>query len=168
MQQLEQKLIKAAESYDVVAFDVFDTLLFRDTGSPSDLFVLMEQIGLAPQGFARKRREAEAMARTAGQEVTLAEIYDQPPLQGIDPIAEFEAELRVAVPNRLLLRTAKLFTSRGKCCMPFLICTFPPNRSRPCWNNAALIFSTVFTFLRNMGYRNVPENYSACFLRKTI
>lgn len=114
MQQLEQKLIKAAESYDVVAFDVFDTLLFRDTGSPSDLFVLMEQIGLAPQGFARKRREAEAMARTAGQEVTLAEIYDQPPLQGIDPIAEFEAELRVAVPNRLLLRTAKALHEQGK------------------------------------------------------
>nr|WP_317398873.1 HAD family hydrolase [uncultured Gemmiger sp.] len=114
MQQLEQKLIKAAEHYDAVAFDVFDTLLFRDTAAPSDLFSLMEETGLAPKGFAQKRREAEAMARTPGREVTLEEIYAQPPMQGLDSRVEFEAELRVAVPNRALLQAARTLQEQGK------------------------------------------------------
>lgn len=114
MQQLEQKLIKAAENYDAVAFDVFDTLLFRDTAAPSDLFFLMEEVGLAEEGFAQRRQEAEAMARTPGQEVTLEQIYAQPPLQGADPQKEFEAELRVAAPNRALLQVAKTLREQGK------------------------------------------------------
>lgn len=114
MQQLEQKLIKAAEPYDVVAFDVFDTLLFRDTAAPSDLFVLMEQIGLAEKGFAANRRAAESAVRHPGQEITLEQIYAHPSMQGIDPIAEVEAELLVSVPNRPLLAAARTLKEEGK------------------------------------------------------
>lgn len=114
MQQLEQKLIKAAEAYESVAFDVFDTLLFRDTATPSDLFILMEQTGRAAEGFAQKRLKAEEMARTAGREVTLEEIYSQKPLQNFSPEAEVEAELHVAVPNRVLLDVAKTLKEQGK------------------------------------------------------
>lgn len=114
MQHWEQKLIKAAGSYGVVAFDVFDTLLFRDTATPSDLFVLMEETGLAAQGFAAKRQAAEAMARQSGGEVTLEQIYAQPPLAGADPAAEFEAELKVCVPNRKLLTIARSLKAQGK------------------------------------------------------
>lgn len=114
MQQLEQKLIKAAEPFDVVAFDVFDTILFRDTATPSDLFVLMEKTGLADAGFASKRQAAESMIRQPGQEVTLEQIYAQPPLKGFDPVAEVEAELLVSVPNQPLLAAARTLKEEGK------------------------------------------------------
>lgn len=114
MQQLEQNLIKAAEPYQAVAFDVFDTLLFRDVAAPSDLFVLMEQTGRAPAGFAEKRRAAEAAARTPGCEVTLEQIYAQPCLSGFDPQAEVEAELNVVVPNQALVNTARALHEEGK------------------------------------------------------
>lgn len=114
MHHLEQKLIKTADAYDVVAFDVFDTFLFRDAAAPSDVFVLMEQAGRAPSGFAQKRKEAEALARTPGQEVTLAEIYAQPPLTGIDPQVEIDAEYRIVAPNRELLSAARNLHEKGK------------------------------------------------------
>lgn len=114
MQQLEQNLIKAAEKYQAVAFDVFDTLLFRDTAAPSDLFVMMEQTGRVPAGFAEKRQAAEAAARTPGREVTLEQIYAQPALQGISPQAEVNAEKEVVVPNRVLLNVARSLHEEGK------------------------------------------------------
>lgn len=114
MHHLEQKLIKTADAYDVVAFDVFDTLLFRDAAAPSDVFVLMEQTGQAPIGFAQKRKEAEALARTPGQEVTLAEIYAQPPLAGVDPQAEIDAEYRIVTANRELLSAVRYLHEKGK------------------------------------------------------
>lgn len=114
MQQLEQNLIKAAERYQAVAFDVFDTLLFRDTAAPSDLFALMELTGRAPSGFAEKRRTAENAARTPGSEVTLDQIYAQPCLEGIAPQAEMDAELDVVAPNRALLNVAVALHEEGK------------------------------------------------------
>ena len=114
MQHLEQKLIKAAEAYAVVAFDVFDTLLFRDAAAPSDVFALMESAGRAPSGFARKRKEAESMARTLGREVTLEEIYARPPLEGLDPREEIRAEYEMVVPNRELLSAARALHRQGK------------------------------------------------------
>lgn len=114
MQQLEQQLIKAAQPYDVVAFDVFDTLLFRDTAAPSDLFILMEKTNLVAPDFASRRLEAESTARQALQEVTLEQIYAQPVLQGADPTAEVESELLVSVPNRGLLAAARFLKEQGK------------------------------------------------------
>lgn len=114
MQNLEQKLIKAAQPYDVVAFDVFDTLLFRDTATPSDLFSLMEQTGEAAKDFAARRQEAESMARIPGQETSLEQIYAQSPLQGISSDAEWKAELRIAVPNHTLLAVARVLKEQGK------------------------------------------------------
>ncbi|WP_204647097.1 HAD family hydrolase [Gemmiger formicilis] len=114
MQQLEQKLIKVAGSYRAVAFDVFDTLLFRDVAAPSDLFVLMEKTGRVPAGFAEKRLEAEKLARTPGREVTLPEIYAQEPLSGLDPQPEIDAEQKVVMPNRALLSAAQKLHAQGK------------------------------------------------------
>lgn len=114
MQHLEQKLIRAAKPFTAVAFDIFDTLLFRDVSAPTDLFFLMEQTGQAPVGFARNRLAAEKAARSSGREVTLEEIYAQATLEGTDQQAEIQAELDVCVPNRPLLRAAKLLHEQGK------------------------------------------------------
>lgn len=67
-------LSRAAGSRPAVAFDVFDTLLFRDTARPEDLFTLMERTGAAAPGFAAARREAEASARAAARAAGRAEV----------------------------------------------------------------------------------------------
>lgn len=68
------------DKYDVVSFDVFDTLVTRTVCRPKDVFKVVElrasSAGLNVNGFADARIAAERKARSAGKpEVTLADIY---------------------------------------------------------------------------------------------
>ena len=75
-----EKLIRLIDSYDVISFDIFDTLLKRDVMEPKDVFRLMAVTKPAlGKDFAQRRVLAESAARDAkqGQEVTLSEIYQQ-------------------------------------------------------------------------------------------
>ena len=114
-QRLLQHLQRTAGSCRAVAFDVFDTLLYRDVAAPADLFALMERTGRARPGFAAARRAAEAAARARhpGREVTLAEIYARPELAGADPAAECAAERAVLRPDPDLLAAARACKDRG-------------------------------------------------------
>ena len=112
-QRLLNILSQTAGPCRAVAFDVFDTLLFRDTARPSDVFRLMERTGEAAPGFAQRRLDAEAAARRPHAEVTLAEIYAQPALQGADPAAECAAELRAVHADAGLLAAARACKARG-------------------------------------------------------
>ena len=112
-QRLLNILSQTAGPCRAVAFDVFDTLLFRDTACPSDVFRLMERTGEAAPGFAQRRLDAEAAARRPHAEVTLAEIYAQPALQGAAPAAECAAELRAVHADAGLLAAARACKARG-------------------------------------------------------
>ncbi len=75
-----EETLTLLEDYDVISFDVFDTLLTRPTSSPQDVFYFVgESLGIPD--FRRLRIEAEALARKkkreSGQssEVELADIY---------------------------------------------------------------------------------------------
>ena len=61
--------------YDVISFDVFDTLLFRAVERPVDVFRLLEA-EWEIMGFAKLREEAEHRARIGKTEVTVEEIYE--------------------------------------------------------------------------------------------
>lgn len=70
------------KSYDVISFDVFDTLIFRPFSDPMDLFFIVgEKIGI--QDFKNLRIQAESRARqivhksSEGYEVTLEQIWDE-------------------------------------------------------------------------------------------
>lgn len=69
---------KKAENFDVVTFDIFDTLIKRDVPYPTDIFTLLEE-KLDIKGFKSLRIQAERNARRTSQnkEVTLNEIYDK-------------------------------------------------------------------------------------------
>lgn len=109
MKSITKTIIRLAASYEAVAFDVFDTLLKRDVGTPADVFLM----GGIP--FARKRVEAEAQARAANKrEVTLAEIYAQPEMSGFDPAQECMWEMETAVANRPVLEAVKALHAQGK------------------------------------------------------
>lgn len=67
--------------YDVISFDIFDTLLYRTVSKPTDVYTLMEPFARERCGvsyFHEKRIEAEQLARIRSQaeDVTLEEIYD--------------------------------------------------------------------------------------------
>lgn len=110
--------------YDVISFDVFDTLLLRKTPEPTDVFLLVEKETVCP-GFARKRQLAESNARlfkcreTGSREVTLQEIYETPPLNNIADIhqqmlAELQTEHRVCYANEGLNLLVKELAQAGK------------------------------------------------------
>ena len=84
-----EELLQELENYDVISFDIFDTLLFRKVSKPTDVFCLVEnKTGLA--GYAQKRKMAELNARgnkhqeTGSNEVTIEEIYQTLPLNSLE------------------------------------------------------------------------------------
>lgn len=109
-------LDRLAGSYRAVAFDVFDTLIHRDVAAPTDVFSRMEATGVVPKGFSARRIAAEAAARAAcaPREVTLAEIYTQKELEGIDPKAEIDAELSLIVPDAGMQALYNACRARGQ------------------------------------------------------
>lgn len=76
-----EELAKKLLTYDVISFDIFDTLIFRPFEKPTDLFHMVGA-ELDYLDFARLRAEAEAMARKRNYqeaktyEVTLEKIWD--------------------------------------------------------------------------------------------
>ena len=74
-----QPLLDILPQFDVVSFDVFDTLLLRPFTKPSDLFEKLER-DFGAKGFAKARiraeRDAHRKARASGRiEATFDEIY---------------------------------------------------------------------------------------------
>lgn len=76
LEKIKEKINKA----DVVSFDIFDTLVFRNVLYPVDIFRLMESLiyekyGL--KGFSKIRTESEAKTRLIAnkEDITLDEIY---------------------------------------------------------------------------------------------
>ena len=63
-----EKIISQIEDYDVVSFDIFDTLLKRNVKRPTDVFYYIEK-KWNKKGFGEARIKAENMAREVNQEV---------------------------------------------------------------------------------------------------
>ena len=100
---------RSAAKAEYISFDIFDTLIVRDTDKPTDLFTLMEK-QLCQKGFSKKRISAELAARSQKKngEVTIHDIYAS--FEGISPEmaecycrAELQAELFVCRPNQNIM-----------------------------------------------------------------
>lgn len=117
-------LAKRLAEYDVVSFDVFDTLIFRPFSEPADLFYFVgEKLGY--QDFREIRREMEKKARLErygrekDREVNLEEIYAVTEREtGIGKDegirAELEEEYRFCFANPYMLRVAEELAGYGK------------------------------------------------------
>lgn len=110
--------------YDVVTFDLFDTLVLRPFRSPADLFYLVG-MKLNYLNFKNLRVTAEQEARKIKfqrektYEVTLREIYDyMEQYMGIDSQrgmeAEMETEISLCQPNPYLKEIYHLLFARGQ------------------------------------------------------
>ncbi len=96
-----EELAKKLSEFDVISFDVFDTLIFRPFFEPADLFFLMGA-RLSYPDFKRIRQEMEQKAREhkykkeKHYEVNLSEIYDLMEREtGIDKASVMQMEIRL-------------------------------------------------------------------------
>lgn len=114
--------------YDVISFDVFDTLILRPFLGPAEVFDLvgyrLNYMGFF-NSFKKIRSECEKMARqkafdnTGSYEVNIYEIYDEIAcLTDIEPSVgiktELETEKRVCLANPYMKRIFEILKAQGK------------------------------------------------------
>lgn len=119
-EQLAERLL----AYDVISFDIFDTLILRPFSEPTDVFYFIgEKLGF--MDFKRIRMEAEAKVRILkfkkeeSFEVSLKEIWEQmEKMTGIDASegmeAELEAEFSVCYANPYMAEVFHRLRKMGK------------------------------------------------------
>lgn len=124
LREAPEELAGRLLDYDVISFDVFDTLLFRPFSRPEDLFYMVGR-RLDYLDFKRLRMEAEEKARQdclkRGKhcEVTLSDIYDRlekdagvPKEEGMR--AELEMEETLCFANPYMREVFRFLHNRGK------------------------------------------------------
>lgn len=96
------KINKKIENYEVISFDIFDTLINRMVGQPKKIFILMEkelikEYGSKYSGFFQNRIAAEARARQCNQqeEITLQMIYENLEYENKEKILELEKNFEI-------------------------------------------------------------------------
>lgn len=94
-----QEILRTLKSYDVISFDVFDTLILRNLLDPRDIFYLTGmKLGISGFKELRERAYREAVrrkkAQSQGEDPALPEIYEIiREWQGLDAETGMDAEL---------------------------------------------------------------------------
>lgn len=117
-------LAKDLLQYDVVSFDIFDTLILRPFAKPADLFMLVGKRLKRAEFYrirtdAERRAREESMHRNGHTEVTLHDIYaiieertGIPRDVGVQ--TEFQTELDYCFANPYMQRVFHLLQEQGK------------------------------------------------------
>jgi len=110
--------------YDVISFDIFDTLLLRPFSRPDDLLmILVEKHNYVNFGYIRRQAEREArklaLQRTGSTEITIYDIYEIIEFRtGINKEygvqVELETELEFCFANPYMMELFKIVQSQGK------------------------------------------------------
>lgn len=117
-------LAKQLLDYDVISFDIFDTVILRAIEKPEDLFIFLEEENKIFD-FANLRKSAERIVRenyesaVGSRDVTIDEIYNYIEREtGIEKeIAiekEFELEKKVCFANSYMLDVMDILKEQGK------------------------------------------------------
>lgn len=120
----EIHLAKDLMQYDVISFDIFDTLILRPFSKPTDLFMVVGN-KLKIIDFMRIRMEAEKVARDesmvlkGNHEVSIYDIYEKVSRktgikvqEGVS--AEIETEMEFCFANPYMKRVYDLLKDQGK------------------------------------------------------
>lgn len=158
-----ERLVETLSQYEVVSFDVFDTLIFRPFGAPTDLFYFLDE----PMGmldFHRIRMEMESDARLdrfkldETYEVTLREIWQRIERETGAEAArgmalEQQLELRFCYANPVMLAVYQALRERG---VRIVITT-----------DMYLPASFLRQLLEHCGYTGFERIYVSCEYRKS-
>ena len=147
-----QNFEELIENYEVVSFDIFDTLVIRPFLRPTDVFKLMEQL-TAIEGFSKKRIQAEAQARKkfSGQaDVTLDQIYSVLPCEAARELKELELrlELRLLRPNPAIRALYNAAVTKKKKIVAVSDMYLPE--------------STIRNILKNNGFADIEQIFVSC------
>lgn len=163
-QQSLGSLEKEMGKYDIISFDVFDTLIMRKVLYPSDIFEVMERslnrekiIGISD--FASLRIEAERQLNNENINPTLDEIYDQ--IQKMSGISrddrerlsalEISLEMEFLIPRKEVLELFNRIKEKKKV---YLI------------SDMYLSKENISRILLKCGYEGYEEIYVSCEKRK--
>ncbi len=110
--------IKKLSGYDIVSFDLFDTLVLRNVSQPSDVFRLVElKYDIHNFAHIRKKAEKECMDKL-GMCYTLSDIYNLLQLQyGISKdvlMKELEVEKQICVVNPYMKEIYEELQKKGQ------------------------------------------------------
>lgn len=157
-----ERMVKELSAYEVVSFDIFDTLIFRPFSEPTDLFFFIGD-KLGAMDFKRIRMEMEHKARIlnfkkhGSYEVTLREIWDLIETEtGISAEegmqVEIELEMKFCYANPFMLEVYNRMKQLGK---------------------KIIVISDMYLsekYLRNLlsvnGYDDIEHLYVSCEYRK--
>jgi len=110
-------VVKKLSKYDVISFDIFDTLIFRTVDTPADVFMAVGK-KIEDVGFKNKRIDAEEAARknAPGREPNINEIYAQLPIDNAEKAltTELDVEQRVCMCNPYMLGVMNALSQIGK------------------------------------------------------
>lgn len=115
---------KELSKYDIISFDVFDTLIFRPFSQPSDLFFFtgsklkyfdFKQIRIEMEESARRNAEKEKQTREVSFEDIWKIIEEKTGIDcAIGMHAEWEDELRFCFANSYMLQVIRELQIQGK------------------------------------------------------
>jgi len=114
-----EELVTELAKYDVISFDVFDTLIFRPFKEPTDIFEIIGE-KLNSKYFKEKRVRAELKARKMlNKEISIHDIYEIMEEEtgirketGID--IEFQTEKELCYANTYLMKVFNTLVSMAK------------------------------------------------------
>lgn len=145
-------------AYDVIAFEVFDTLLFRSVSCPTDLFLFVGE-ALGYPDFEKLRRETEWRVRQktwkerGSYEVSLEVIYEElekqagiPKERGMQ--AEIAAEEALCFANPYMLEVFRHLQRYGK----RIICV----------SDMYLPAAVIRRMVEKCGYQGISDYYVSC------
>lgn len=118
MTEFQKDILANAKHFDVISFDIFDTLLLRPLMCPSDVFEIIEH-ETGQKGFAavRKRAAIDSFEQADchdKEERTLGEIYGLIPQYAGLAECEKDVESRLLVGNPELIRVFNELKESGK------------------------------------------------------
>ena len=152
------RLIRELSAFDVISFDIFDTLLLRPFSDPTDkYFFLGEKLGI--MDFKRIRVQQEYLARKdhekkyGDNEVTFKEIWKRIERQAGVPAekgmkAELEAEERFLYVNPFMLKVFEALKSQGKTLIAVSDMYLPEKY--------------ISGLLKKKGYKGISSFYMSC------
>ncbi len=151
-------LAKKLSQYDVVSFDIFDTLILRPFAKPADLFMLVGK-RLKKVQFHRIRTDAEKLLReiafqtNGNREVTIDDIYAYieertgiPKELGIQ--TEFQTEMDFCFANPYMKRVFDILKAQGKTVIIVSDMYFPHDMMEK--------------LLHKVGYKDFDKLYVSC------
>ena len=158
-----KRMADRLETYDVISFDVFDTLILRKVGEPADVFYALQE-KLDYPDFRRVRIEAEQQARRkrhaqfGDYEVNFEEIWAEAErMTGIDAACgmqvEFETEILFAAGNPYFQKVVAELLRRGK---RMIVCS-----------DMYLGKERIRELLLHCGYPEFSAYYVSCDYRKS-